>query len=325
MALVAEFTKKLDNSTLEISLAPSDTPIGLVGGSGAGKSMTLKCIAGLETPDEGEISLHGQVVFSSTKKINLPPQQRKIGYLFQKYALFPKMTVSQNIAMGAHNQPHNAQQIEQYLTQFRLEGRKNALPHQLSGGEQQRTALARLLASQPAFLLLDEPFSALDGGLQQEMVGLFGGILSSVSGIVVSHRPDEVLALCPTAYLLEHGKTHNETPTKQLISAPPTVASAKLFGAENILPIVLLNQFTTEQPPETATDFMVPTQHLQITLATEGDWCVSHRQSYQFYELATFQKGTIFLTKRYFTGEIPPNLGDRANITLDFWVYLPSN
>ena len=140
----------------------------LLGASGCGKSVTLKCIAGIMTPDRGHIILDGETLFDSEKHINLPPQKRRVGYLFQQYALFPNMTVLQNIRCGIRSgsRAEKRRRAEKKLRRFRLEGLEKKYPTQLSGGQQQRTALARILASEPRAILLDEPFSALDGFLK---------------------------------------------------------------------------------------------------------------------------------------------------------------
>ena len=137
----------------------------LLGASGCGKSVTLKCIAGIMTPDRGHIILDGETLFDSEKHINLSPQKRRVGYLFQQYALFPNMTVLQNIQCGIRpgSRAERRRRAEEQLRRFRLEGLEKKYPAQLSGGQQQRTALARILASEPRAILLDEPFSALDG------------------------------------------------------------------------------------------------------------------------------------------------------------------
>ena len=142
---------------------------GLLGASGCGKSVTLRCIAGIETPDEGHIELDGEVLFDSAAHINLSPQRRRVGYLFQNYALFPNMTVEQNIAAGVRDKAGRKETAERLIHAFYLEGNEHKYPRQLSGGQQQRVALARILANEPRALLLDEPFSALDSYLKWQV------------------------------------------------------------------------------------------------------------------------------------------------------------
>ena len=142
---------------------------GLLGASGCGKSLTLKCIAGIERPDRGRIVLDDQVLFDSEQHIDLPPQKRSVGYLFQNYALFPNMTVSQNIAVGVQDRAARKETVRRLISAFYLEGQERKYPRQLSGGQQQRVALARSMATGPKILLLDEPLSNLDAGLRVKM------------------------------------------------------------------------------------------------------------------------------------------------------------
>ncbi len=163
--------KKLDRFSLNVSFTAEHETVALLGASGCGKSMTLKCIAGIETPDEGKIVLNGRVLFDSEKKINLAPQKRRVGYLFQQYALFPRMTAAQNIAAGVRTKDRAKRDaaVAAQIKSLRLEGLEDKRPQQLSGGQQQRVALARILANEPELLLLDEPFSALDDYLKWQL------------------------------------------------------------------------------------------------------------------------------------------------------------
>ncbi|MDR2785846.1 MAG: ATP-binding cassette domain-containing protein, partial [Treponema sp.] len=150
--------------------APQDRPpqcLGILGASGSGKSMTLKCIAGIEKPDEGHIELNGRVLFDSAKRINLKPRERRVGYLFQNYALFPRSRVLENITMGLPLPgEERIRKAREWIARFGLSGFEDRYPAQLSGGQQQRTALARMLIRDPELILLDEPFSALDSALR---------------------------------------------------------------------------------------------------------------------------------------------------------------
>lgn len=161
MALQVKITKKLANFTLDVDFSVEQEIFALLGASGCGKSMTLKCIAGIEQPDEGVIVLNGRTLFDSARKINLPPQKRQIGYMFQDYALFPNMTVLQNVMAGMGRRP-SREQAQEYLRQFHIEELEQQYPTRLSGGQKQRVAMARMLAARPEVILLDEPFSALD-------------------------------------------------------------------------------------------------------------------------------------------------------------------
>ena len=163
--LQVKIKKKLGNFLLDVDFSMDGGVFAILGASGCGKSMTLKCIAGIERPDEGRIVLNDRVLFDSEKRINLPPQKRKVGYMFQDYALFPNMNVVQNIQAGMGRKP-DPKKVREYITGFQLGGLENHMPDQLSGGQKQRVAMARMLASEPEVLLLDEPFAALDSYLK---------------------------------------------------------------------------------------------------------------------------------------------------------------
>ena len=139
MAIEVAIKKKIGNFCLDVAFSAGEEMFALLGASGCGKSMTLKCIAGIETPDEGKIILNGRTLFDSEKKINLIPQKRKVGYMFQDYALFPNMTVEKNIMAGMGRKPQK-EIVEDYIRRFRLEGLEHPLPRQLSGGQKQRVA-----------------------------------------------------------------------------------------------------------------------------------------------------------------------------------------
>ena len=172
----------------------------LFGPSGAGKTMTLKCIAGLAYPDEGCITLGWDSLFESERGIDVPARNRRVGYLFQSYALFPTMTVEGNIACAVRGgtREERAERVAEQIRAFRLEGLEKRRPHQLSGGEQQRVALARCLVNDPAVLLLDEPFSAVDEGLTRVLEDELREHLAGFEGpcILVSHDREQVERLC---------------------------------------------------------------------------------------------------------------------------------
>ncbi len=207
--LTVDIEKRLDRFTLKARFSCSGEPLALFGASGAGKSMTLKCIAGIEKPDRGYIELNGNVLFDSEKHINLPPQKRKVGYLFQDYALFPDMTVSQNIATGLtrYRGKEKTAKINEFISRFHLDGLESKRPATLSGGEKQRVALARIFASAPDVLLLDEPFSSLDSYLKLELLPYIKNIIKDFKGesILVTHNIDEVLYLCDHAAPINNG------------------------------------------------------------------------------------------------------------------------
>ena len=167
--LKVKIKKQLDNICLDINFETNDDILGMIGASGSGKSMTLKCIAGIETPDEGYIALNDRVLFDSEKDINLKPQERKIGYLFQNFALFPQMTVKKNIEVSVnkkYSKDDKQDKIRDIINLLNLTGLEKRYPYELSGGQQQRVAFARIIVNEPDFLLLDEPFSNLDAYLR---------------------------------------------------------------------------------------------------------------------------------------------------------------
>ena len=160
--------KTTGSFTLQTSFTAGKGALAILGSSGCGKSMTLKCIAGLYTPDKGSIKLNDSILYSSEQKISVPPRKRNIGFVFQNYALFPNLTVEQNIAYGIRDfeKPERRQKVADMIKRMQLTGLENQYPSQLSGGQQQRTALGRTLITEPSLLLLDEPLSALDSHIK---------------------------------------------------------------------------------------------------------------------------------------------------------------
>ncbi len=207
--LYVDIEKVLQNFTLKIRIKTDGVITSLLGSSGAGKSMTLKCIAGIERPDRGRIVLDDRVLYDSEKKINLKIQERGVGYLFQDYALFPNMTVLGNIKAGLHRfkGADRTDRARALIESFHLKGLEHSRPATLSGGEKQRVALARIFGSEPQALLLDEPFSSLDTFLKWELMDELRERLLGYTGdvIMVSHDADEVIELCDTVYRIEDG------------------------------------------------------------------------------------------------------------------------
>jgi molybdate transport system permease protein len=233
--LFLDIEKRLPNFHLQVALNTDDQPLGLLGSSGAGKSMILRCLAGIETPNKGRIVLNNRVLFDSEKKINLPIDQRKIGFLFQNYALFPHLTVAQNIAFGIPKYINAHEEVEKQLITMQLQGFGNRYPHQLSGGQQQRVALARALASKPEALLLDEPFSALDTHLRSQLEQQVTEILDDYSGVTlfVTHNMEEAYRLCPHLLVLEGGKAAHYGSKYEIFQHPASVNVAQLTGCKN--------------------------------------------------------------------------------------------
>ena len=243
MSLEVNIEKKLDGFTLRAAFSAGNTPTALLGASGCGKSMTLRCIAGIVKPDKGRIVLDGVPLFDSEKKIDLPPQKRGVGLLFQNYALFPNMTVEQNILCGLHAEPDRAKRraaCAEMIRALRLEGLEKRLPAALSGGQQQRVALARILAAKPKILMLDEPFSALDSYLREQVEGEVGALLAAFPGpaLLVTHNRDEAYRLCREMIVMDGGRVLRAGETKAVFADPRSCTAARLTGCKNILPCV---------------------------------------------------------------------------------------
>lgn len=235
MTLVVQIKKNVGTLLLEADFSMNEENFGILGASGSGKSMTLKCIAGIETPDEGRIVLNDRVLFDSKGRINLPPQKRKVGYLFQDYALFPNMTVRQNLMAGMGKNPAT-DLVDKMMERFRLEGLEQHYPSRLSGGQKQRVAMARMFLAEPEVLLMDEPFSALDTylrwELELEMQRLLGKCGKPV--VFVSHNRNEVYRLCQRVSCMDQGHLMEPLPTKEFFKHPRTREEAKLSGCKNI-------------------------------------------------------------------------------------------
>lgn len=240
LSLKVDIKKKLKLFELDIDTVIQPGVLGILGPSGCGKSMTLKSIAGIVTPDSGSIVLQGgrggdRVLYDSAAKVNVRPQKRRIGYLFQNYALFPNMTVTQNILAGLGGK-NTGNKAEEMIHRFHLEGLERQYPRQLSGGQQQRVALARILAYEPEVLLLDEPFSAMDTFLREQLRMELGRVLKEYEGIsiMVTHDRDEAYQLCDNLILVHDGKILAAGGTKDIFEDPGSCSAARLTGCKNI-------------------------------------------------------------------------------------------
>ena len=237
MALEVRIKRRLGRFYQDVDFSTAGEVTGLLGASGSGKSLTLRTIAGIEKPDEGRIVLNGRILFDSEKKIDLPPQKRRVGYLFQNYALFPTMTARENIGISLKgDKALNKKRVDEMIARYRLEGLEEHYPHQLSGGQQQRVALARLMITDPELILLDEPFSALDSFLKEQMLSELLNMLGDYRGdvILVSHSRDDIYKTCRRLTIISSGRTLISGGTKELFDDPRYVEACRLTGCKNI-------------------------------------------------------------------------------------------
>ncbi|HHT17658.1 MAG TPA: ATP-binding cassette domain-containing protein [Papillibacter sp.] len=262
MALDIDIVKRLPGFTLRVRLKAEDEIVGLLGASGSGKSMTLKCIAGIETPDEGVILLNGRALFDSDRKINLPPRRRRTGFLFQSAALFPNMTVEQNIQCVLKDKTREEKRriTQDVLSRLGLSGLELRYPSELSGGQRQRAALARILVTQPDIIMLDEPFSALDSYLRWQLEQELSSVLRDFGGtsLFVSHNRDEAYRLCDTLAVLSSGEIAAAGDKWAIFNDPQSYAACLLTGCKNIT------------PAHQAGDFTVSAADWGVTLRTEA-------------------------------------------------------
>ncbi len=245
--LKVDIQKKLKEFDLDVNFELKKGCLGILGPSGCGKSMTLKSIAGIVDPDDGVISLttgEENIYYDSNEKINLKPQKRNVGYLFQNYALFPNMTVEENVAIGLP-EDHDVKIVSEMIKRFHLDGLEKRYPRQLSGGQQQRVALARILAYGPDVILLDEPFSAMDTVLKERLRIELINLLNDFDGfsILVTHDRDEAFQFCDELLILDEGKIIAKGATYEVFENPKKVQVAKLTGCKNISKIEVIDDY----------------------------------------------------------------------------------
>ena len=252
MGLQIDITKKLSGFKLQVGFSCGREIIGVLGASGSGKSMLLNSIAGLVKPDKGRIALDDAMFFDSAAKINLPPRERKTGYLFQNYAMFPHLTVAENIAFGLGKLTKEEQQkrVSELLERFHLADMGKRYPAQISGGQQQRVALARAMAVEPRILLLDEPFSALDEHLKTHMMKEMHESLTNFEGttLFVTHNMAEAYRLCDRILVLNDGSVETLDTKQEVFQHPASLATAKITGCKNTAAAVRKSEHTAEIP-----------------------------------------------------------------------------
>ena len=239
MSISVDIEKSFGDFTLKLAFEAGDETLALLGESGCGKSMTLKCIAGIVRPDRGRIVVDGVTLFDSEQRVSLTPQKRRMGLLFQNYALFPNMTVLENIRAGARRETDRAKRersVRDVVDSFGIGELAGRYPRQLSGGQQQRVALARILVSDPLALLLDEPFSALDSHLRfrlerdvREVIRRFGKTV-----LLVSHDRDEVFRMADSIAVMRAGGIEVCGARSEVFADPQTRTGAVLTGCKNV-------------------------------------------------------------------------------------------
>lgn len=238
MSLYINIQKHFSSFDLKVNFEHKKGILGFLGASGSGKSMSLKCISGLVTPSYGKIIVNDKIFFDSEKSIDLSPQKRKIGFLFQNYALFPNMNIIDNIEIGISEMKKEQKKSlsKEYIERLGLEGLEKRYPWQLSGGQQQRVALARALITSPDVLLLDEPFSALDQHLRNNLEKELMSILKDYSGNVlfVTHDIAEAYRVCDDIIVYENGVSLEKREKKDLFKCPKNLSEANLTGCKNI-------------------------------------------------------------------------------------------
>lgn len=246
MELLVDIENRLSGFCLKTTFKTGKDTLGLLGASGSGKSMILRCIAGIEAPTKGRIVLNGRELFNSDKKINLPSQKRKVGILFQNYALFPHMNVFENIAFGLQgiDEKLKKKMVNEKIEMMQLNGLEGRYPRELSGGQQQRVALARALAIEPEALLLDEPFSALDNHLKSQVEKQLIESLSNYNGvsIFVTHNMEEAYRICKDIQILYQGKTIALGTKEEIFQNPPNITAARLTGCKNFSKIEVISR-----------------------------------------------------------------------------------
>ena len=275
--LTAHLGKNLPGFTLELSLSVGCAPLGLLGASGAGKSITLRMLAGIVHPDHGSITLNGRTLYSSEQGIHLPPSQRRIGIVFQDYALFPHRTIAENVGYALHYLPgtERATRVSQLLHALYISHLENRLPAQISGGERQRTAIARCLAMQPEALLFDEPFAALDPHLRRSTEEQLRATLRFFSGPVlfVTHDMEEAFRFCSELAVIDQGHFLAYGPRQNLFENPGSVTVARLTGCKNIAQCHPRKKYSTADSG--ANMVYVPEWQCSMALSAEADRAVA--------------------------------------------------
>ena len=242
--LEVRLVKRLPGFTLDTEWSADGGVAALFGPSGAGKTLTLQCLAGLVRPDAGRIVLGDDVLFDAAAGIDVAPQRRRVGYVFQGYALFPHLTVRGNVGFGLRGRARagRRRREEEVLARLGLEPYAERYPRELSGGQRQRVALGRALATDPALLLLDEPLSALDLPLRQALRDELGAILADwgIAAVLVTHDLTEAYRLGDRIVVYEEGRVIQAAPRAELLWRPSSRSVARIMGIRNVMQGVTL-------------------------------------------------------------------------------------
>jgi molybdate ABC transporter permease protein len=328
--------RRLENFTLSVSLKTLEGAVGLLGPSGAGKSMTLRMIAGLTTPDRGRIVLNDRVLFDSDTKQNLAAAQRRIGVVFQDYALFPHLTVAENVGFGLRKlaKEQRNRQVENHLALMQISELANRFPREISGGQRQRVAIARCMAIEPDALLLDEPFAALDPHLRRQTEEQLRNALADFNGpvVFVTHDMEEAFRFCTELLVLDAGSVIASGPKHQLFEDPGTVAAARLTGCKNVVSAVRLHSGRIS----------IPAWDCELTTCRPADDALTHigYRSHQIRFVKDESGDNVFQCWVVSTSEAPhemtlylrlharPNPGEpahlQADVSKDVWRTLSS-
>ncbi|MCH7655973.1 MAG: ATP-binding cassette domain-containing protein [Chloroflexi bacterium] len=245
MALEVAFRAHAGSFVLDVAFATDGGTTAILGPSGAGKTLTLRAIAGLLRPDGGRIAVNGRTLFDGDAGIDVPARKRRVGLVFQEYALFPHLSVADNLAYGLRGRPRDEadRAVRAMVAMLGLDGLETRRPAELSGGERQRVAVGRALAPSPDLLLLDEPFSALDAPTREALVADFASLRSRLQmpAVLVTHDVAEAYALADHLLVLDGGRVLQSGERDAVFHAPSSPAAARLLGVRNLLPGVVVS------------------------------------------------------------------------------------
>jgi len=291
--------------TVDINFEAGNELVVLFGQSGSGKTTTLRCIAGLEKPTGGKITVNGKVYFDCHKRIDLPPQQRSLGYVFQNYALFPHMDVKKNITYGlkGRTDQEKERRMREMLQLLHIEGLEDHYPSQLSGGQKQRVALARALAPGPDLLLLDEPFSALDMIVRmklREKIKLIQKELN-IPVLFITHNPVEAFTLADMVVVYHEGTVQQTGTPEEVFYYPNNRHVAELAGVTNIFDdAVFTDHIDHDRALFKAGELDLITRHVDLELDERVSWGIRPEN----IALANPEKDNTDIYENRFSGKV---------------------